>query len=313
MRFTRYHALLAALSAVFVAGCAAGTSSMSPVVTQAHRTALSAPSSDPLVFAVDFSTIHIYDLRTLRHVGDVQEGQGFSPLYMAGDSKGTLYVADSGADQIEVYAPYQWSRPTRTVAYNGEAPGPMHVDRAGNLWAFWWNQQNGDSQIVKMAPGSSNPVRKIDVTGFSPSSIDTDSYGNLWEVGININDRKPIVGYWPPRSDTFVQVKYKLWYPVSLAFDSSGNLWIQDSATAYLRRNVILEYPPGKKTPINIVRLGPDTDWFNSFVFGADHKKLFVPNVNQNITRTHDAQTGKREQRSFSGGFAVAVSPASLP
>jgi len=202
----------------------------------------------------------------------------YTPTGLAFDKSGNLWVADLYNNRVLQYtAPFSTGEAASIVigqstftsnsndhtgtTFNG--PIGIAFDSAGNLWVA----DNGNSRVLEFpAPFSTGEAASIAIgqvslttnvigltaTGLNgPTGLAFDSSGNLW-VAANIQDR--VLEYLAPLSTheaanivigqssfttrSFVTTSTGLDYPYSLAFDSSGNLWVSD----YFN-NRVLEYP----------------------------------------------------------------------
>jgi secreted PhoX family phosphatase len=154
------------------------------------------------------------------------------PAGLAFDSGGNLWVADSGNNRVLRYTPANLvtggaasiaiGQPNlNTGTWVGPADNtfqdPMGVafDGSGDIWVADY----ADSRVMGFMPGGSNAVTggwATWILGQANPSGYSGNQGGLFGNGVAANS---------------------LDYPVGLAFDSHGNLWVADDAN-----NRILEY-----------------------------------------------------------------------
>ncbi|SHO44739.1 putative NHL repeat protein [Nitrosotalea sinensis] len=191
-----------------------------------------------------------------------------SPIGLAFDSSGNLWVADDGNNRVLEYtAPFSngeaattvigqpnftsFAKATTATGENGTSG--LAFDSSGNLWvADFYNSRvleykkpfsNGEAaSLVIGQPNFTTNTSALTATGLHfPSSLKFDSSGNLWVVD-EYNDR--VLEYTAPFSNgeaattvigqpnfttnNCVTTATELCVPYDLAFDSSGNLWVTD-------------------------------------------------------------------------------------
>src|SRR5205823_5276862 len=98
------------------------------------------------------------------------------PVALAFDSKGTLYVANAGADTVSMFSPGSTS-PTATLSGGLKRPTGLAIDKDDNLYvANRWG-----TTVSRFTPGSTTPSATL--TGLSePGALAFDSSGNLFVV-----------------------------------------------------------------------------------------------------------------------------------
>jgi sugar lactone lactonase YvrE len=194
---------------------------------------------------------------------------GIYPSVLALDSSGNLYVTDAGAYRIREV---NTSGIITTVAGNGvegsngdgglatsaelNDPNGLAVDNNGNLYIAESGVLTGNlaanGRIRQVTPtGFISTVAGVGtggVTLFGPGDIALDSSGNLYIADTN-NDRILMM---PPGGTAAIvagttgvsgfsgdggsATAAKLWAPVSIVLDSSGNLYISDDANQRIRK-----------------------------------------------------------------------------
>jgi sugar lactone lactonase YvrE len=192
------------------------------------------------------------------------------PTLLAFDSNGNLYFTENGAYRIREI---NTSGIVTTVAGNGiqgsngdgglatsaelNDPGGLTVDSNGNLYI-------AEVGVLTGNPAANGRIRQVTPTGFistvagagtggvtlfDPEDIALDSSGNLYIADSN-NER--ILMMPPGRTATVIvagttgvsgfsgdggsATAAKLWGPVSITLDSTGNLYISDYANQRIRK-----------------------------------------------------------------------------
>jgi DNA-binding beta-propeller fold protein YncE len=134
-----------------------------------------------LMFASDFSnhTVNIFETKQLSQgtptpIATITEPYGGCPYDMALDKKGTLYLGDQCANQVEEYP--KGSTTLKTTITNGSSyPTGIAIDKHGTLYV----SELGNGEVEEYANGSSSPTKTI--TGMSePFGISLDKSGNLY-------------------------------------------------------------------------------------------------------------------------------------
>jgi len=130
-----------------------------------------------------------------------QRGEMDTPLGVALDPEGNLYVADSGNSRIQKFDPR--GRPLAAVGTAGAAPGQFNqpsdiaVDAAGNVYvADTWNHR-----IQKFGP-----------------------------------DLTAILSWGQPTRDLINPAPDRFWAPRGIAIDQQGNILVADTGTNRIRR-----------------------------------------------------------------------------
>jgi DNA-binding beta-propeller fold protein YncE len=102
------------------------------------------------------------------------------PGGLAVDSKGNLYVANSGASDILVYNTSYVQATAKTITQNISNPTGVAFDPAGNLWVANAGASNGgtNGSVAEYVNG----VEKATITNgiLDPHAIATDMFGNVW-------------------------------------------------------------------------------------------------------------------------------------
>src|SRR5215469_17780653 len=108
------------------------------------------------------------------------------PLYyprgLAVDSKGNLYVANSGGNDILVYNASYVQVTAKTITENINTPTGVAFDPAGNLWVANYGPSNGGSNgsVAEYTNGVQNTSNSITNSILFPNEIAIDHDGNIW-------------------------------------------------------------------------------------------------------------------------------------
>ncbi len=170
-----------------------------------------------------------------------------SPIGIASDAHGNLWVADAGTNSVYAFAPgMNTPIAADTIHPNPSVTGNVLIafDKSGVLWV-----SNESANVVQSySAGSSVPIA---VVGGSPSQLNGpegiafDSAGNLWVA----NDNNTILSFapgtsTPVASKTIAGTPSTLNGPYGINFDSAGNLWIGN-----FMGNDVLEFAAGSSAP----------------------------------------------------------------
>jgi len=229
-----------------------------------------------LEYKAPFTTGEVASLvigqRSLTGTSDTSEAGGlFGPTGLAFDSKGNLWVVDSGDDRVLQFRPPFVDGENASVVlgqssfigYRGattatgmDSPSYLAFDRAGDLWVT----DEGNNRVLEFAApfsigeGASLVLGQANFTAasptpganglFEPTGIAFDSEGNLW-VADSAHHR--VVEYTAPLSTdeaasvaigqpnlTIVGGSSTLTNAFAIAFDPSGNLWVSDGINGVL-------------------------------------------------------------------------------
>lgn len=116
------------------------------------------------------------------------------PEGLALDASGTLYVANSGADNVLSYTPAYVQRTGRTIKEkNASLPSAVAIDPYGNLWVA----NSYANSITEYTEGVQKTSATISVS--NPGSLAIDGLDNLWVVsGSDVEVYSPTAAYAPP-------------------------------------------------------------------------------------------------------------------
>lgn len=100
------------------------------------------------------------------------------PNGLAVDSKGNLYVANSGGNNIVVFNPMYQYLPAKTIVQGVSHPTGVAFDPMGNLWVA--NYIPGEGSITEYAAGQQVSSGTITEGVDSALAIAVDGSGNVW-------------------------------------------------------------------------------------------------------------------------------------
>ena len=98
------------------------------------------------------------------------------PRGLAVDSKGNLYVANSGGNNILVYGTGYVLQKSKTITSGISTPWGVAFDPIGDLWVA----NNGSNSITEYNAGTQYTSTTISKGILSPEALVFDSAGNLW-------------------------------------------------------------------------------------------------------------------------------------
>jgi|SRR5215469_1403223 len=104
------------------------------------------------------------------------------PRGLAVDSKGNLYVANSGGNNILVYNAYYAQVSAKTITANINNPSAVAFDPQGNLWVVNYGTSNGSAtgSIAEYSNGVQNTANSITNGILNPQAMAIDRLGTLW-------------------------------------------------------------------------------------------------------------------------------------
>jgi sugar lactone lactonase YvrE len=242
-----------------------------------------------------------------------------SPQGLALDSKGNLYVANNGGNQILIYGPAYTQQTARTIAKSVSSPSSVVVDALGNIWVA--NLSGGPSGTGTLTEYSTAGVLTNTFTdGIDyPYALATDGIGEIWvENNFNSVVVYPSYGGAPIKTFSFTEpvtglathnmwiaiggnTSTQLWeignylagaYPVfgvqpsgaySLAWDSAGNTYFGTI------QNTLNVANAATNITSQLVSLG-----YFPFGIAVDHARgrVYVSDANHNQINVYNAATG---------------------
>jgi DNA-binding beta-propeller fold protein YncE len=115
-----------------------------------------------------------------------------SPIGLAIDAKGNLYVANAGGNNILVYSPSFTQVTSKTITQNVSSLTAVAFDPLGNLWVANYSAASGS--ITEYTGGKQNVGATITNGIHGPDTLSIDSLGNIWVL----NNCTNVTIYSPP-------------------------------------------------------------------------------------------------------------------
>lgn len=111
------------------------------------------------------------------------------PKGLAVDSKGNLYVANSGGNDILIYNASYVQVTAKTITSNISNPSGVAIDAQGNLWVANYGTSNGgaNGSIAEYTNGKQNTSATITANILGPQALAVDGAGNVWVANDDIN------------------------------------------------------------------------------------------------------------------------------
>jgi sugar lactone lactonase YvrE len=167
-----------------------------------------------------------------------------TPIGLAFDASGHLWVANNGGGNVTTYVPGT-NAPISgdTISAGLTDPEGVAFDASGNLWVA----DSGNSTIVAFVPGSNTPIAGHTITAgvAGPQDLAFDASGHLWAA----NAGGPNVTAYSlsptPMQITADTVTAGLLSPDGLTFNANGLLWVADQGNS-----TVTAYTPGTNSAI---------------------------------------------------------------
>lgn len=99
------------------------------------------------------------------------------PTGLALDSKGNLYVANFGSNQIEVYNPKHVLLKAKTISLGVSSPMGVGLDPAGGVWVA-----NFANSTLNLYAPNKRLLTSISTGISNPTALAVDGIGNVWVV-----------------------------------------------------------------------------------------------------------------------------------
>jgi hypothetical protein len=270
----RYRIAIVGLLCTLVAGCSGGASSSQPA--QVQPSVVAAGKASHLIYSVSASnnTIDYYVKGTGPNnpVAGSLSGSFSNPEGIAIDSHGDIYVANSNAENILVYAAGS-SSPTGSLDDPNEFPVGVAVGPDGTVYAANLDGPIGASgDVVVYAPGSSEPTQTLHAKCFlHVIGVALDKHGNLFascQVAPGAGHGEVVE--FKPGSAKATQTHITLEGAGGLGFDGAGHLLVIDGSGSSVTLNV---YNVGSSKPIHKLKLPGAAIYFS---FDRNSKELYV-------------------------------------
>jgi hypothetical protein len=228
-------------------------------------------------------------------VGTLQPDPTFSPVHIAVDTKGNVYVVDSGSvdQQLDIFAP---GSTTPTVIPLVNPPEGVAVAPNGN---FAVSQDR--SVVVNLYQSEAvypcNVVSDMNTSWGGVGSVALDRDGHLYVIDTYqqlMNVQRVVGGC---RATTFEQLNLRgLVSPSDIGIDPSGNLGVLDQNAAQIDI-----YPPGATNPSGRARLKGMSAPLG-FTWGDGGHSVWVGGC---IARQHSSCNAQVGKYVYPGGGAV--------
>jgi len=235
-----------------------GWSAAAPASTAPNTIAITPPGSNGS--GATFSVTATYPDTTC-----AQPGAVCSTTFTVKNDIQTLFVANTGANTVTVYAPPYTGGPTTIVT--GMYPLFTTLDGAGNLFVV----NENDSTVTEYAPPyTGGPTTTISTGVNGPDGLLLDNSGNLFIANGNVTT---VTEYAPPYAGApTTTISTGVNGPGPLALDVAGNLFVPNSSA-----NTVTVYaPPYTGAPTATISTGVNSPF--SIVLDAA-KDLFVANT----------------------------------
>jgi secreted PhoX family phosphatase len=104
------------------------------------------------------------------------------PKGLAVDSKGNLWVANSGNNNILAFSPGYALQTADTITEGVSNPSGVAFDAQGNLWVANYGTSNGgaNGSVSEYVKGKQNTTASIISGILGPEAIAVDGLGNVW-------------------------------------------------------------------------------------------------------------------------------------
>ena len=202
-----------------------------------QRHLLGPDASADLLFVSDFkaNVVDEYDISKRPPVVVNTIGGLNSPQGLTIDASLNLYIANTQAQDVPVYAPPYNGKP-RLLNDVGNFPVGVAVDASGNTYVANINSFSGGGNVVRFAKGSLNGVQIGDPLLIADYFIAVDSHGHLFVDGLNGSQ----LGELDESSDggkTWANTGATLAFPGGVAIDAANEVLVDDQNT-----NVVSAY-----------------------------------------------------------------------
>ena len=190
-----------------------------------------------------------YDGNDPGQIGTITQGID-TPVNIAIDNSGTLYVANNGNNTVTEY-PLGATSPSITLSNQLVYPNGVTVDSEGTVYVTS-GLYLGSCYVLEFPKGSSSPTVKIDFS--LPIGLAIDKKDNLY-----VGDAGANLVYEVPKGTTTPEnlSLNDLGDPTGLAFDSKDNLWVSNDEPLYKGSYIVFAvhgFKLGQTTPFATIQ-----------------------------------------------------------
>jgi DNA-binding beta-propeller fold protein YncE len=199
------------------------------------------------------SSINVYEAGTTKLLRTITKGVD-SPLSLAFDTTGNLYVADGAYPHpaVTVYAPGS-SKPLRKLTKELTGPSEIAFDPSNNLFVMNGTASGSQQSVIEYAAESDKVLRKITNGVSSPQAIAVDGSGTLYVSNTPYPSQGWVSVYAPGASTPSYQITSDMNDPQLLTVDDEGNLYVGNDYYGSSDSGSLCVYAPKAKTPLRCV------------------------------------------------------------
>ena len=222
-----------------------------------------------------------------------------APLALAVDRSGNVWLTESNATKLAMFAPRTGAFKEYSVPGSGDMWG-MTIDSRGNIWVTQYSlkgsvnpggaiEPGGSGRLIRFDPGTGNfTVIEVPTPGAFPFRVTSDAEGRIWFTELLGNQ----IGYYDPSSGKLhaYQVPTQFAGPADLTFDNYGTLWFTEAYNGSVAKfepqsNTFVEYHFASLDPYQYVGSPVGISAQNGIVWVADHGGNWI--VEFNSTSQH--------------------------
>lgn len=181
-----------------------------------------------------------------------------TPIAVAADSSGTLYVADP--ETVSEYAPGE-STPLRTISNglslgSGSHPQELALDAQGDLYVANAGACYPNDTVNVYAPGQITATRTVTLPGgeCKPFAVAVDGQNDLFAITQTFTGHAGSVFEYAPGGTTPSRTITTNKNPIALALGGNGNLYVvNNGVTSSGEDSSVSVYEPGQTTPARTI------------------------------------------------------------
>jgi hypothetical protein len=247
--------------------------------------------------------------RAQQPIATITKGIAY-PDGLTTDSKGNLYVADSGEYNgkwvVQRYSPGATS-PGKTYATDLSEPTDAAVAKDGTIYIANFNLLSNGWVAVYPKGKVSKEYRLSDFSGGAPVSLALDAEQDLYVMYALNNQGSSAVNEYKPGSKTGKNLNLAFAYGGGIQVDSAGNVLVVQQVLP----SEILVFPHGKTQPSKSIVLPNGGEPFN-IALNRGSKLLFAGDAIGNVVDRFAYPSGKF-QYPIAGGFSNPAAVATEP